>query len=88
MAMTAGVLLAVVQGRCAGGSIPLGSLPRRLAVLDPCALIVFGTLILIATPLVGIAAATIGLLGKRNREALVGILILAVIACSFILAYR
>ena len=88
------LIVAVGLGLALGGSehvgnhIPIRSLPHGVLEGDPIAVIDIGILLLIATPVAGVAAATITFLGKRNRDALIAFLNLVTLIVSFVLAQR
>ena len=88
LTMVTGLLLAFGRGEYVYQRLPFKSLPPAVLDLNPNAVMDLGILLLIATPVVGVVTAVIGFWGKRKEDAMVGFLVLAVLAVSFILAMR
>ena len=88
LAMAAGLGLALGGSEHLGHHIPIKSLPHGLLEGDPTAVLEIGILLLIVTPIAGVAAAFISFLGKRNRDAVIAFLNLVTLVASFALAQR
>jgi len=88
LTMTTGLLLAFGRGDRAFHRLPIKSLLPAVLELNSNAVMDLGILLLIATPVAGVVIAIIGALVKRNKDAVVGFLVLAILAVSFALARR
>ena len=88
LAMAAGLGLSLGGSEHLGNHIPIRSLPHGFLEGDPTAVLEIGILLLIVTPIVGVAAAFITFLGKRNRDAVIAFLNLVTLVVSFALAQR
>lgn len=82
-AIAFGAVLAVAKGQWAGESVKLIGVPSGIRRLNGAAFIDLGVAMLILTPLAGILAAVVAFRGKRTRDSMIGLLILAMLAASF-----
>lgn len=88
--LTVGVVLLLASGaspRSADGGLDVGRIPADIAALRPAGFIWLGLLVVIATPSARVATALLGYVRRGERDmAIVGTLILVVIATSVTLA--
>ena len=88
--LTVGVVLLLESGaspRSADGGLDVTRIPADIAALRPAGFIWLGLLVVIATPSARVATALLGYVRRGERDmAIVGTLILVVIATSVTLA--
>jgi uncharacterized membrane protein len=84
--LVSGLLMAMVAGTDAEGTLPLGEIPRGLLDLDPLAFVTLGLLMLIATPLTRVIGSLLLFIGERDwRFVAISAAVLSAVALAVVL---